>query len=44
MDLLNNRIQEIPGVVATETMISLCQSIKREVPITRGRKKESFFI
>jgi Lrp/AsnC family transcriptional regulator for asnA, asnC and gidA len=36
MDLLNNRIQEIPGVVATETMISLCQSIKRDVPITQG--------
>lgn len=35
MDLLNNRIQEIPGVVATETMISLSQSVKREVPITK---------
>ena len=33
MDLLNNRIQEIPGVVATETMISLSQNIKRDVPI-----------
>ncbi|MBQ0060923.1 MAG: Lrp/AsnC ligand binding domain-containing protein [Bacteroidaceae bacterium] len=33
MDLLNNRIQEIPGVIATETLISLDQSIKREIPI-----------
>ena len=33
MDLLNNHIQEIPGVVATETMISLSQGLKREVPI-----------
>ena len=33
MELLNNRIQEIPGVVATETMISLSQSLKRKVPI-----------
>lgn len=35
MDLLNNRIQEIKGVIATETLISLDQSIKREVPIRR---------
>ena len=33
MELLNTRIQEIPGVVATETMISLSQSLKRKVPI-----------
>ena len=32
MHLLNNQIQEIPGVSATETLISLDQSIKREVP------------
>lgn len=36
MDLLNNKIQEIPGVVATETMISLSQSVKREVPIVKN--------
>ncbi len=36
MDLLNNKIQEIPGVVATETMISLSQSVKREVPIVKA--------
>lgn len=33
MELLNGRIQEIPGVISTETLISLRQSIKREVPI-----------
>ena len=33
MELLNNRLQEIPGVTATETLISLKQSIKTEVPI-----------
>ena len=34
MNLLNERIQEIPGVMATETMISLDQSIKKEIPIS----------
>ena len=33
MDLLNNKMQEIPGVIATETLISLEQSIRKEVPI-----------
>ena len=33
MDLLNNRLQTIPGVVSTETLISLEQSIKREIPV-----------
>lgn len=33
MDLLNNKMQEIKGVNATETLISLEQSIKKEVPI-----------
>lgn len=33
MDLLNNQLQSIPGVVATETLISLEQSLKREIPI-----------
>ena len=32
MDLLNNHMQSIPGVVSTETLISLEQSIKREIP------------
>ena len=34
MDLLNGRLQSIPGVVATETLISLEQSLKREIPIS----------
>ena len=33
MELLNTKIQEIPGVTATETLISLRQSVKREIPI-----------
>jgi Lrp/AsnC family transcriptional regulator, regulator for asnA, asnC and gidA len=33
MDLLNNKMQGIPGVVATETLISLEQSIKKRIPI-----------
>lgn len=33
MNLLNIQMQSIPGVVATETMISLEQSIKREIPV-----------
>ena len=38
MDLLNNKMQSIDGVVATETLISLEQSIKREVPVvTEGK-------
>ena len=33
MDLLNGKLQGIHGVVATETLISLEQSLKREIPI-----------
>ena len=33
MTLLNDRLQQIDGVVSTETLISLKQSIKKEVPI-----------
>lgn len=33
MDLLNNKLQSIPGVASTETLISLEQSIKRIVPV-----------
>jgi Lrp/AsnC family transcriptional regulator for asnA, asnC and gidA len=33
MELLNGRIQEIPGVISTETLISLRQSIKKEIPV-----------
>ncbi|MDR0833145.1 MAG: Lrp/AsnC ligand binding domain-containing protein [Candidatus Symbiothrix sp.] len=32
MELLNGRIQEIPGVISTETLISLRESFKREIP------------
>lgn len=34
MNLLNSQLQSIPGVVTTETLISLEQSIKRKVPIS----------
>jgi Lrp/AsnC family transcriptional regulator for asnA, asnC and gidA len=33
MELLNDKIQGIPGVISTETLISLEQSINKEVPI-----------
>ena len=33
MQLLNGKIQNIPGVTATETLISLDMSIHREIPI-----------
>jgi len=33
MNLLNGQLQSIPGVVATETLISLEQSIKRDIPV-----------
>lgn len=33
MDLLNNKMQTIAGVVSTETLISLEQSIKREISV-----------
>ena len=41
MNLMNIQMQSIPGVVATETMISLEQSIKREIPVIyeEGKKK-----
>jgi Lrp/AsnC family transcriptional regulator for asnA, asnC and gidA len=34
MNLINGQLQDIPGVSATETLISLEQSIKREIPVT----------
>ena len=37
MDILNSRIQEIPGVTATKTMIYLEQSINKEIPIQTGK-------
>ncbi len=33
MELLNHKMQSIPGVTATETLISLEQSIKKVLPI-----------
>ena len=36
MELLNGQIQEIPGVISTETLISLRQSIKKEIPVSAG--------
>lgn len=33
MELINGQIQEIKGVTATETLISLDESIKKEIPI-----------
>ncbi len=33
MNLINERLQSIPGVVSTETLISLEQSIRRDIPI-----------
>lgn len=33
MELLNGKIQKIPGVVSTETMIVLDKSIKRNLPL-----------
>ena len=38
MDLLNNKLQTIPGVVSTETLISLEQSIKREILVDPEEK------
>jgi Lrp/AsnC family transcriptional regulator for asnA, asnC and gidA len=33
MNLLNGDLQSIPGVIATETLISLEQSINRQIPV-----------
>lgn len=33
MELLNDRIQSIPGVIGTETLISLDHSIHRKLPV-----------
>ncbi len=40
MQLLNDRIQHIPGVIATETLISLEQSINRQIPIRNDNSDE----
>ncbi|MCR4604129.1 MAG: Lrp/AsnC ligand binding domain-containing protein [Prevotella sp.] len=41
MHLLNGQLQEIPGVVATETLISLEQNIKREIPVKFAESDEA---
>lgn len=40
MYLLNGQLQGIPGVVATETLISLEQSIRREIPVELDVEKK----
>lgn len=39
MELLNGKLQQINGVVSTETLISLTQSIKKELPIGGPHKE-----
>ncbi len=40
MELLNDKIQHIPGVVATETLISLEMSMNREIPVYLEEEEE----
>ena len=40
MHLLNGQLQEIPGVVSTETLISLEQSFKRDIPVHFEEEEE----
>ena len=40
MELLNKKIQMIPGVTGTETLISLDQSIARQIPINLKKDNE----
>ena len=35
MEFLNDKIQNIHGVVSTETLISLEQSMNREIPVMK---------
>ncbi|MGI6218632.1 MAG: Lrp/AsnC family transcriptional regulator [Bacteroidaceae bacterium] len=41
MELLNHKMQNIPGVVATETLISLEQSIKKNIPVNCAVENEN---
>lgn len=41
-ELLTSKIQQIPGVNSTDTMISLEQSIQRSIPITVGEDDDPF--
>lgn len=38
MKLLNNKLQEIEGVISTETLISLEQSIRKTIPVILNKK------
>lgn len=40
MRLLNGKIQHIPGVAATETLIALEQSLNREIPIYESDEED----
>ena len=40
MELLNDKIQHIPGVAATETLISLEMSMNREIPVYLEEEEE----
>ena len=40
MELLNGRLQQIDGVMSTETLISLNQSLKKELPIGGLQEEE----
>lgn len=40
MKLLNDRIQHIPGVTETETLISLEQSMNRQIDVEQIRSKK----
>ena len=40
MELLKDKIEVVPGVISTETLISLKQNIKKEVPIGEQRKEQ----
>lgn len=38
MDILNSTIQEIPGIVSTETLISLAEGFNRGIKIPEGEQ------
>ncbi|MDR0538685.1 MAG: Lrp/AsnC ligand binding domain-containing protein [Tannerellaceae bacterium] len=40
MKLLNSQIQEIPGVISTETLVSLRQSVNRGIPVFKTKETE----
>lgn len=40
MELVNAKIQEIPGVSETETLISLEESFAREIPIQQQDRED----